>query len=206
MRAKSCYLILFSLFVFVLISCDSERQYKGTVLNNHDSYRFALKYHSNRLIDSGNHGSNVAILSFLFTECTDVCPIITNTIRKSLSNVPDSDKIPVIIVSVDPENDSLENRNQFIKKWNLDTNWSFISGTREDLTPIWNSYFINPQKYEVPIQKGGVEGINNALLEKETVIHSSPVYILNDIGVAKLVHTNPIDKEALTQDIIRMKK
>ena len=93
-----------------------------------------------------------------------------------------------------------------IKKWNLDTNWSFISGPREDLIPIWNSYFINPQKYEVPIQKGGVEGINNALLEKETVIHSSPVYILNDIGVAKLVHTNPIDKEALTQDIIRMKK
>tara|TARA_B110000116_G_C16697386_1_gene518117 strand:- start:18 stop:680 length:663 start_codon:yes stop_codon:yes gene_type:complete len=205
-KLKFNYLALI-ITLIVFISCDfkSEPSYIGTLLDNHDSYKFSLKDHSNRIIDSGNHGSNVAILTFMFTECTDVCPILTHNIKKALNEIPQKNDIPIIIISVDPENDSIQNMKQFVKKWDLTSNWSFVTGNSDELDQIWSSYFINPQKYSRPIQ-GGVKGINSALVERQTVIHSSPVYILDKKGTAKVLHTNPINPTNLAHDIVQMYK
>jgi len=197
--------LILVLLLLVQVSCNmnSVPEYSGTLLDSHDSHKFSLVDHSNRVISTSNHGSNVALLTFMFTECTDVCPIITHSIKKSLSEIPENDRIPVIIVSVDPENDSTENMTQFINKWDLSSNWSFISGNKSDLSPIWNSYFINPQKYNNSNQ-GSIKKLNDALIERQTVIHSSPVYILDKDGNAILVHTNPINTEDLYSDIIEV--
>jgi len=202
MIPKIRYLIFsILLLTFSYCSFSSESTYLGTILDNHDSYKFSIKDHSNKLINSGEHGSNVAILTFMFTECTDVCPILTHTIKKALSEIPDGNKIPVIIVSVDPDNDSIENMNQFIEKWDLESNWSFINSDSNELDLIWNSYFINPQKTN---PQGGLAGISNALTERQSVIHSSPVYILDKQGTAQILHTNPINHLDLAHDLIQL--
>jgi cytochrome oxidase Cu insertion factor (SCO1/SenC/PrrC family) len=94
---------------------------------------------------------------------------------------------------------------QFVKKWDLTSNWSFVTGNSDELDQIWSSYFINPQKSGRPIQ-GGVKGINSALVERQTVIHSSPVYILDKEGTARVVHTNPINPTSLAHDVVQMNK
>lgn len=206
MKLKFNYLVLI-ITLILFISCDSksEPSYIGTLLDNHDSYKFSLNDHSDRLIDSGNHGSNVAILTFMFTECTDVCPILTHNIKKALNEIPQKNEIPIIIVSVDPENDSIQNMKQFVSKWDLTSNWSFITGSSGELDRIWGSYFINPQKSGKHTE-GGIKGINSALVESQTVIHSSPVYILDKEGTARVVHTNPINPTSLAHDIAQMNK
>ena len=109
------YSFISVILLFSIISCsgNSEVVYYGTLLNNHDSYKFNLKDHLGRDINSSNLNSDVAILTFMFTQCTDVCPILTNNIKKSLAKIPESDKIPVIVISVDPANDSDEKMNEF---------------------------------------------------------------------------------------------
>ena len=138
---------------------------------------------------------DIFLLTFVFTECSNVCPIVTSQIKQSLILNDSEKETPVILISVDPENDTEEAVYNFIEKWELTSNWSYITGNKNSLEPIWKNYFINP------INTHPMEKLSKNLAAKNRIIHTSPVYIFNKNGSAKVVHNSPIDPEKLVSDM-----
>tara|TARA_B100000945_G_scaffold233358_1_gene189679 strand:- start:13795 stop:14217 length:423 start_codon:yes stop_codon:yes gene_type:complete len=134
-------------------------------------------------------------MTFVFTECTDVCPIVVSQIKQTLVLNSSETTTPVILISVDPQNDNNESVNEFITKWELSSNWSYIYGSHNSLETIWENYFINP------ISLTTLEDLSNKLASKNKIIHTSPVYIFNKNGNAQVVHNSPIIPKKLLNDI-----
>ncbi len=73
---------------------------------------------------------NVWIADFIFTECETLCPMQTENMRMLQTYLKERN-IPVQFVSfsVDPEHDTTEELNKFVKKHRADTsNWHFLNG------------------------------------------------------------------------------
>ena len=191
----------FSLLILIFISltissCIPEPEIQGNVLKNHNSIPFNVTAHNGQNINSLNMmNHDFFLMTFVFTECTDVCPIVVSQIKQTLVLNSSETTTPVILISVDPQNDNNESVNEFITKWELSSNWSYIYGSHNSLETIWENYFINP------ISLTTLEDLSNKLASKNKIIHTSPVYIFNKNGKAQVVHNSPIIPKKLLNDI-----
>ena len=194
------YPIAVAIFSIIsLVGCstnDANNGLLGTKLSNHQGHEYVLSDHLGQSISSRT--DNTTVLTFMFTNCTDVCPIVTSKIKKALKNVEEPSKIDVHIISVDPDRDSRNSRISYINKWELPDNCVYLSGEESDLKLIWDAYFVNPQKGETDKNQ---QSIKSLFQERYQVIHTSPVYIIDSSGTPRVIHTNPISPEALARDI-----
>ncbi len=193
------FLISISFFQCGQVSRDTE-QFIGTQLREKVGDDFELIDQKGELVSNSRHGEKTAILTFLFTSCTDVCPLVTSQIKSTLSGFKELENIPVFIITVDPERDDQETRFAFIDKWGLSPNWHFLSGEPDLLSDIWNSYHVNPQDSHInPQQK-----LQSSLETKYKVIHTAPIYLLDDDGRPTVLHTSPINSDNLRSDLYTM--
>ena len=139
------------------------------------------------------------LVTFLFANCTSLCPLVTSSIKQSLERSEDTRNTPVLIISVDPNGDTIESRIAFKNRWGLSSNWRYLNGNEKELETIWRNFYLNPQE-------SAIESLNSQVDRKYDIVHSSPVYIVNDKGRPAVVHTNPIDPGHLYEDIIRISK
>ena len=167
----------------------------GTALNNHDGSSFSLYDEKNSAITEQTHFGDVYLMTFLFTNCTSLCPLVTSNIKQAIERSEETRNISVLIVSVDPERDTLDSRMTFKEKWGLSDNWSYLNGSTKDLQNIWKDFYVSPHK-------SAVKNISGQLQKKYDVIHTSPVFIIDRNGRPAAVHTNPIEPNLLYEDII----
>ena len=187
--------------VLLCSGCNNSRvsEYEGTFLSNHEASEFSVLDHKGRMVSNLEHNGDAALLTFLFTQCTDVCPIVTSSIKKALNLLENPSEVVVMIVTVDPKGDTPAAVQNYISKWDLGDNWSYITGPEELVQPIWTSYFVNPQ-----LDQSVKNSLETAFSRKYKVTHTSPVYILDRLGKARVVHTSPIDPNEVAADLKKM--
>jgi protein SCO1/2 len=87
-----------------------------------------------------------ALVTFLFTECPDICPFIASTIRQALERAGgEADAVDIVAVSVDPEGDTPASVRAFLTKHGLLGRMDYIVGTRADLAPLWRAWMVAAQ-------------------------------------------------------------
>lgn len=87
-----------------------------------------------------------ALVTFLFTECPDICPFIASTIRQALERAGDeADAVDIVAVSVDPEGDTPASVRAFLDKHGLRGRMDYIVGTRAELAPLWRAWMVAAQ-------------------------------------------------------------
>jgi protein SCO1/2 len=79
------------------------------------------------------------VVTFLYTNCPDVCPLIANQLGAAQRSNRD---LRVIAISVDPKNDTAAARRKFLAAHELGPRFRFVSGTRAALEPVWAKYHI----------------------------------------------------------------
>ncbi len=85
-------------------------------------------------------------ITFLYTHCKDVCPLIGEELRQSLEHLgPDAKRAAVVAVSVDPEGDTPASVRDWLGKHHEPSNFHYLIGTRAQLRPVWSGYFVGPQ-------------------------------------------------------------
>jgi protein SCO1 len=105
---------------------------------------FALRDEDGRTISLRNYRGRVVVLTFMYSTCTDTCPVTATTIRGALDEV--GQDIPALAVSVDPANDTPDSAEKFLLQRGLSNGrMHFLLGTRAQLAPIWQAYGIRPQ-------------------------------------------------------------
>jgi protein SCO1/2 len=86
------------------------------------------------------------VVTFLYTHCPDVCPLIASEIRQALANLGRrSQDVAAVAVSVDPAHDTAEQVQEFLHQHHEPSNFHYLIGTRQELKPVWKSYFAAPQ-------------------------------------------------------------
>ena len=150
----------------------------------------------------------VALLTFLYTDCPDVCPIAANHLRQASQLLSeDSADIAIVIVSVDPDGDSVDAARAYSERWEMSERWSYLVGSEEALRPIWAAYYIDPYLHgpgrngasSLPQTPSG--GVSALAAQTGRIIHSAPIYLIDADGVMRVVFTMPFETKDLVNDV-----
>ena len=99
---------------------------------------------------SGKRG-NLVLATFIFTTCPDVCPLFTAKFA-AIQRALDEKKLKdywLLSITADPEQDSAATLKDYANRFKADlAHWSFLTGTRADMTKAWKAFGINVTKTE----------------------------------------------------------
>jgi len=207
--------ILLSVTLFTACTSTPTGVYNGTVFNTVEpAFGFELQDQFGSLVNLTDHEGKVVVLTFLYTNCPDVCPIITTQLRETFQELSDvQDEVQFMAVSVDPDRDTISEAHDFLEKWGLVNDWSYLVGTQDQLEPIWKAYFVDPaindrdtlQTSNTPVPQPQNTGVLGSLSQQITntylVIHSSPVFLIDRLGQRRVVLTSPLDPSGIAHDI-----
>ncbi|MDD2733103.1 MAG: SCO family protein [Desulfuromonadaceae bacterium] len=89
------------------------------------------------LVDSGKP----VIVDFIFGTCTTICPVLSASFT-SLQNKlgADSEKVHLLSVSIDPENDTPRVMRDYLKRYRAKPGWDFLTGSRKDVDTVMKSF------------------------------------------------------------------
>lgn len=70
------------------------------------------------------------ILNFIYTTCTDVCPLTTQTLAELQDKLGiERDRVHMVSISIDPEQDTPEVLARYAHKFGAGPQWQFYTGT-----------------------------------------------------------------------------
>ena len=70
------------------------------------------------------------ILNFIFTSCTTICPVMSQTLAKVQERLGEfRERVKMISVSIDPEHDTPERLRAYARKYAAGPQWTFYTGT-----------------------------------------------------------------------------
>lgn len=131
------------------------------------------------------HGRPVA-LTFIYTHCTDVCPLIASNMHMAYQQLgSQASQVALVAVTVDPQNDSVDQIRAFSDQRGLTDEWHFLTGSPDQLAPIWKSYGIFAQALSTPDQ----------------IEHSAPVYLIDQSGAERATLPDDFTADTLSQDL-----
>lgn len=106
---------------------------------------FVLVNQDNQRFDSTQLRGKVVVVNFIFTTCTDVCPLFTVNLAELQRklNARYADDLFFISVTTDPELDSPKHLKGYGERHRADfKNWSFLTGSESQLKDVWNGFGI----------------------------------------------------------------
>jgi len=193
---------------------------RGTVLTAGDpapTFRLTDQFGDSRTLSDYNDGK-VVVLTFLYTYCRDICPIVTHRIRAMQGLLGDDlSEVSIVAVSVDPERDTTERALEYSRDWGMADKWAYLVGSQQELAPVWASYFVSsvldeppvageiPAALEVP-DLSGVDALRRDVAQRYSVSHQAPVYLIDMNGDLRVLHTLPIDPDDVVHDIRQLLK
>jgi protein SCO1 len=135
---------------------------------------FVLVNQDNQSFPSTQLRGKVVVLNFIFTTCTDVCPIFTANLAQLQRTLNSRYSGDVFFVSIttDPEVDSPKVLKAYAQRYNADfKNWVFLTGPESELNRVWKSFGIRV------IKKG-----------RGLVQHTSLTTVIDRQGVRRFNH------------------
>ncbi len=121
----------------------------------------------------------VVALTFLYTNCPDVCPLIAQKIGSVQASAPSlQSKWTALAVTVDPVHDTAAAALKFDKAHGVqETNWHYLIGTQASLIPVWKEYYVGTDAAQV------ANGVALQATPSATdVNHTAIVYIIDPNG------------------------
>jgi protein SCO1/2 len=126
----------------------------------------------------------LVLVTFLYTHCPDVCPLIAQNLNAALRALPASqrDGVRVIAVSVDPKGDTPAAVRRFRKRLQLLPQFDYLIGTRPQLRKVWAAWsvlsvqdgpaLVDHVAYTALVDRSGKERVlYGAQVQAKQVIH-----------------------------------
>ena len=104
----------------------------------------SLRDQDGRLVDLAQQRGRVIVLTFLYTRCRDICPLISARLNAVLVNLSDAERARtrVVAVSVDPRGDTFASVRRYAKAKHLLPQFRYLVGSRQELARVWQAYGI----------------------------------------------------------------
>jgi protein SCO1 len=146
---------------------------------------FRLRDQDGHRVTLAGERGRVVLLTFLYTSCPDICPITAAALGTAVRELGSAaQRVRVLAVSVDPDNDTRANVRRFIARLKLPPEFRYLSGTRAQLQPVWQSY--------------------NVLVERrnlERVDHGIPIVAIDKRGRPRVYFSHTATPAAIAHDV-----
>ena len=104
---------------------------------------FELRNQDGERVSMRDFRGQPVIVTFLYTNCDDTCPAQAQTVRGALDEL--GEDVPALAVAVDPPRDTPQSARAFLAEQRATGRLDFVLGSRRELRPLWNGFFIAPQ-------------------------------------------------------------
>lgn len=102
-----------------------------------------LRNYRGQTVDLSRYRGKAVLVTFIYTHCPDVCPLIVSHIRTALALLgPKADKLQVIAVSTDPRGDNPRTVAAFLKEHGMTGRMQYLIGSRAELGHVWKDWNI----------------------------------------------------------------
>ena len=86
------------------------------------------------------------LVTFLYANCPDVCPLIGSQLRETLEQLRgDARRVAVVAVSVDPRGDTPATVRTWLRRQREPRQFHYLLGTERSLAPVWRAWYAAPQ-------------------------------------------------------------
>ena len=97
-------------------------------------------------IDS--YRGKAVLVTFLYTNCPDVCPLITSNLRvaQNLMGPAKASKVQIIAVSVDPRGDTPKAVGAFLARHEMTGRMQYLIGSAHELARAWKAWGVGSER------------------------------------------------------------
>ncbi len=86
------------------------------------------------------------LVAFLYTHCTDLCPIVAGKLHTAFAHLKRSERPVFLAVSVDPAHDTPASARAFNKRHRTTGEIDWLLGSRPELEKVWAAWKVKPQR------------------------------------------------------------
>jgi protein SCO1/2 len=168
--------------------------YQGTLITPpYQAVDFKLTDQSGESYQLSNQRGKVTLLFFGYTHCTDICPATLaefKQIRARLRNL--AGETDFIFITVDPERDTPKVLKSYLA--NFDPAITGLTGTRDQLLPVWKSYGVYQQNQ------------TSAVNLDASIDHSSYIYVIDRSGNVRETFSFGDPVSGMVKDVLQLLK
>jgi protein SCO1/2 len=144
-----------------------------------------------KLVRLSSYRGEFTIVTFLYTRCRDVCPVIADQLNDALRRLSSAGyPANVLAVSVDPRGDTRAAVTRFVRAHRLLSRFHYLLGTSAELRPIWRAYHVaaDPGSSDTAVSHSAFELLIDRS-GRERVYYTSRVRAADVVAdVGKLAH------------------
>jgi protein SCO1 len=161
--------------------------FAGTELSSSGpSPDFALHDQDGKLVRLSGLRGKAVLVTFLYTHCPDVCPLIATNLDVVLRRLGTGGRARarVLAVSVDPKGDDPASVRRFVRSHALLPQFRYLTGTHAQLARVWRGYHI-------------------AVLDtpEKTVDHSAYTLLLDRTGRQRVLYDAQVTPAQVLHDL-----
>ena len=85
------------------------------------------------------------LVAFLYTHCTDLCPIVAGKVHTAYAKLPQGERPLFLAVSVDPAHDTPASAATFNKRHRTTGEIDWLLGSQAELEKVWKAWGVKPE-------------------------------------------------------------
>jgi protein SCO1 len=150
----------------------------------------SLRSYNGRRVNIDQYRGKAVLVTFLYTKCPDVCPIIASNLGVALNLMgsANASKVQVIAVSVDPRGDTPQAVASFLARHGVAGRMQYLIGSASELGKVWKAWGVgserDAQQPQLVNHSGLVYGVSAA--GKVTTLYAA------NFTPQEIVHDSPL--------------
>ena len=167
-------------------------RFRGIVVPTSAAPPIALHDANGKRVTLAEHRGRYTLVTFLYTHCPDVCPLIAASLNQALRQL-DAPRthVGVLAVSVDPKGDTAAAVRAYAKRMHLVPQFQYLIGTAAQLRPVWAAYHVAAQAPSSGVVSHVAYTALNDPRGKERLIYDAqvkPGMVVHDLRVLMSTH------------------
>jgi protein SCO1 len=139
-------------------------------------------------VDIRSYKGKVVLVTFIYTHCPDICPLITSNLRVAQNLMPPAvrSKLAIIAVSVDPRGDTPKSIAAFLARHEMTGRMQYLVGSPHELGAVWQAWGV---------------GSERDAAKPEYVNHSGLVYGITGSGKRLTIYASNFQPSEIAHDV-----
>jgi protein SCO1 len=107
-----------------------------------------LRNYLGQRVDIRQYRGRAVLVTFLYTNCPDVCPLITANLHAAQEEMgpAESAKAQIVAVSVDPRGDTSQAVAAFLKRHEMTGRMQYLIGSASELGHVWSNWNVGSEQ------------------------------------------------------------
>jgi protein SCO1/2 len=150
----------------------------------------SLRNYLGERVNINSYRGKAVLVTFLYTHCPDVCPLITADLRVAQNLMgATAGKAQIIAVSVDPRGDTPQTVGAFLKVHGMTGRMKYLIGSARELSHVWKQWGVGSE-----VDTTQPDFVNHSALVYgvDASGRLRTVYVSNDWKPSEVAHDVPL--------------